>query len=65
MYDVTTVAYVASADFVLAAGCIFDGRVRAVRIPRERALDIDTEFDLLVGTMLAGKVASAGDARAL
>jgi CMP-N-acetylneuraminic acid synthetase len=58
MYDMTTVAYVARADFVLKAKWHFDGRVRAVQIPSERALDIDTEFDLLVGSALAGKVSS-------
>lgn len=65
LYDVTTVAYAARADFVLGAARIFDGNVGAVQIPRERALDIDSGFDLLVGEALAGKVSSAGAARAL
>lgn len=65
IYDMTTVAYVARADFVLSAGRLFDGQVRAVRIPSARALDIDTELDLRIVTMLAGKVSSAGEARAL
>lgn len=65
LYDMTTVAYVARADFVLNAGRIFDGKVRAVRIPRERALDIDTELDMLIGAALIGKVSSAGVARIL
>lgn len=65
IYDMTTVAYVARADFVLSAGRLFDGRVRAVRIPSERALDIDSELDLRIGDMLAGAALSAGEARAL
>lgn len=65
MYDMTTVAYVARADFVLTADRIFDGKVRAVRIPRERALDIDTELDLFIATVLVGKVSSTGKARSL
>ncbi len=65
LYDVTTVAYAARADFILNAGHLFDGKVRAVRIPRERALDIDTGLDMLVGEALAGKVASAGEPRLL
>lgn len=65
LYDMTTVAYVASADFILTADRIWDGKVRAVEIPRERALDIDTELDMLIGAALLGKVASTGDARVL
>jgi len=47
MYDVTTVAYVASPDFVLRAEGLFDGRVKAVVVPKERAVDIDDEWDLV------------------
>jgi N-acylneuraminate cytidylyltransferase len=65
LYDMTTVAYAARADFVLAANGIFDGNVRAVLVPRERALDIDTELDLFIGAALIDKVSSAGEARVL
>jgi CMP-N-acetylneuraminic acid synthetase len=44
-YDLTTVAYATSPEFILSHGSVFDGRVRAVEIPRERAFDIDTELD--------------------
>ena len=46
VYDMTTVAYAARPEFILRANSIFDGKVRAVIVPRERALDIDTELDL-------------------
>ena len=36
----------ARPDFVLHAKWMFEGRVKAVVVPRERALDIDTEMDL-------------------
>lgn len=65
IYDMTTVAYVARADFVLGARRIFDGTVRAVLIPRERALDIDTELDLVIGSMLVDRAGAAGAARPL
>ncbi|MFT3858154.1 MAG: acylneuraminate cytidylyltransferase family protein [Aquabacterium sp.] len=52
LFDITTVAYAARADFILSANRIFDGKVRAVEVPRERALDIDTAFDLTVGEAL-------------
>lgn len=45
VYDLTTVAYVARPEFVLSQAGIFAGRVKAVRVPRERALDIDTPLD--------------------
>ena len=56
LFDMTTVAYAAKADYILSANSIFDGKVRAVQIPRERALDIDTELDLLMGRFLIDKV---------
>ena len=45
VFDVTTVAYVSRPDFILNANSIFEGRVTAVEIPDERALDIDTILD--------------------
>ncbi|MDO8877151.1 MAG: acylneuraminate cytidylyltransferase family protein [Pseudolabrys sp.] len=54
IYDITTVAYVANADFILSAKRIFDGKVRAVEVPRERAIDIDTEYDMRIAEATAG-----------
>ena len=48
VYDLTTVAYAAWPQFILKARSMFEGRVRTVVVPVERALDIDTEFDLRV-----------------
>jgi len=45
VFDMTTVAYVASTNFVLKSKGVFDGRVRGVNIPIERAIDIDTLLD--------------------
>ena len=45
VYDITTVAYAARPEFVLRASSWREGRVKAVIVPRERALDIDTELD--------------------
>ena len=55
VYDVTTVAYAALASYVLEAGSMFEGRVRAVVVPRERALDIDTELDLTIAEALCDR----------
>ena len=45
VYDMTTVAYAASPNYVLNAKSIFDGRVSAHIVPAERALDIDSKYD--------------------
>lgn len=45
VYDVTTVAYAARPEFVLRASSLFEGRLKAVVVPAERAIDIDTELD--------------------
>jgi CMP-N-acetylneuraminic acid synthetase len=53
VYDVTTVAFAARPAFVLSANGIYEGRVRAVEVPAERALDIDTELDLRMAECLS------------
>jgi len=52
VYDMTTVAYAARPDYVLGAESIFQGEVRAVTIPEERALDIDSELDFKIAEFL-------------
>lgn len=52
VYDVTTVAYVARPEFVMTRNGIFDGTVRHVHIPAERALDIDTLLDFRIAECL-------------
>ena len=53
LYDITTVAYAARPQFVMESGSIFSGRVKAVQVPRERSLDIDTPFDFMLAEALA------------
>lgn len=45
VYDMTTVAYVSSPEFILNSDSIFSGKVRSVLVPDERAIDIDTLLD--------------------
>src|SRR5207244_4845394 len=45
VFDLTTVAYAARPGFVMNAKSIFDGKVKGVVVPTERAVDIDTELD--------------------
>jgi CMP-N-acetylneuraminic acid synthetase len=51
-FDVGTVAYVANINYVLASDGLFDGRVGAVEVPRERSVDIDTLFDFQIAEYL-------------
>jgi N-acylneuraminate cytidylyltransferase len=52
VYDMTTVAYAARPEFVLKAYSAFEGKVRAVVVPAERAFDIDTELDFKIAEFL-------------
>lgn len=54
VFDMTTVAYAARAAFVLNASSMFEGKVKAVVVPPERALDIDTELDFRFAEFLLG-----------
>lgn len=53
VYDITTVAYAARPGFVRRAGRLFEGVVRTVRVPAERALDIDTPYDFELAQAIA------------
>ena len=55
VYDMTTAAYAARPNYVLASDYIFDGKVKAVVVPAERSMDIDTEMDFQVAEFLSGK----------
>jgi len=48
----TTVAYVVRPDFVLQHHGLFEGKVRSVHIPAERAFDIDTMLDFKIADCL-------------
>jgi|CXWL01.1.fsa_nt_gi N-acylneuraminate cytidylyltransferase len=52
VYDMTTVAYVANPEFVMNRNAVFEGRVRAVHVPTERAIDIDTLLDFQIAECL-------------
>lgn len=52
VFDVATVAYVAKPSFVMNHRSIFEGRVRQVLVPVERAVDIDTIFDFRIAECL-------------
>ena len=52
VFDMTTVAYVVSPEFVMNHNSVFEGRVRAVHVPVGRAIDIDTLLDFQIAESL-------------
>ena len=52
VYDMATVCYVVNSDFIMSHDSIFEGRVRAVHVPIERAIDIDSLLDFQMAEVL-------------
>ena len=52
VFDMATVAYVVRPEFVMTHNTVFEGRVRAVHVPTERAIDIDTLLDFQIAECL-------------
>ena len=52
VFDLTTVCYVGKPGTILTKNSIFEGKVAGVEIPRERAIDIDTELDFQIAEFL-------------
>lgn len=48
VYDMATVCYVVNPEFVMTHNSTFEGRVKAIHIPAERAVDIDTLLDFQI-----------------
>jgi len=48
VYDMATICYVANPEFVMTHNATFEGRVKAVLVPVERAIDIDTLLDFQI-----------------
>ena len=51
-FDITTVAYLTRPEFIMSKSSIFEGNVKSVIVPKERAVDIDDEIDLIVARKL-------------
>jgi len=52
IFEITTVAYAASAKYVVSTDRLLSGNVSASLVPEERALDIDTELDFAFAEFL-------------
>lgn len=56
VFDMTTVAFIASVPFVKEYNHIFEGKVSSVKIPKEYSIDIDTFFDMQIAEFLGKKL---------
>jgi CMP-N-acetylneuraminic acid synthetase len=52
VFDMTTAAYVVDTQFIRNHNGIFEGRVKAVHLPIERSIDIDTLFDFEIAEFI-------------
>jgi len=57
-WNITTMAYVSTARFILGSNGVMDGRVLGVKMDKARSLDIDTELDFLFAEFLLLKLPS-------
>lgn len=55
VYDITALAYVTSPSYVFNCKKLLEGKVRALVVPKERALDIDTRDDFDFAEFLMAK----------
>ena len=61
VFDMTTVAYVVKPTFINQSTHLFQGKVSAVNIPADRAIDIDTLFDFEIAEYMFKKKKSYSD----
>jgi len=54
-FDITTIAYTTSTNFIKKFSSIWEGKVKGVIIPKERAIDIDDQYDFFVAEQLIKK----------
>lgn len=52
VYDITTVVYATTPQFVLNNYGLFSGKVTSIIVPKERAVDIDDIFDFYMAEIL-------------
>ena len=55
VYDITTVVYVVSPNFILNSYGLFSGNVTSIEVPKERGIDIDDIYDFLLAEAILKK----------
>lgn len=62
VFDITTVVYATTAQFVLKNSGVFDGCVHSIDVPKERAADIDDIYDFWFAEAILRKQRETKDA---
>lgn len=52
VFDVTTVVYVSTPEFIMNSYGLFSGKVTSIEVPKERAVDIDDIYDFKLAEIL-------------
>lgn len=55
VFDITTVVYATTPEFVLQQYGIFSGKVTSITVPKERAVDIDDIYDFKLAESILGE----------
>jgi CMP-N-acetylneuraminic acid synthetase len=55
VHVLTTVAYVAKTEYVIGCQSLFEGNIYSYEVDIARSLDVDTEFDLEIASILLNK----------
>ncbi|ENM5726508.1 acylneuraminate cytidylyltransferase family protein [Vibrio mimicus] len=54
VFDITTVVYATTPEFVLNHYGLFSGNVVSIEVPKERAVDIDDIYDFMLAEAIVG-----------
>lgn len=54
VFDITTVVYATTPEFVLNHYSLFSGNVTSIEVPKERAVDIDDIYDFMLAEAIVG-----------
>jgi len=52
VFDITTVVYVSTPEFILSNIGLFSGNVTSIEVPKERAVDIDDIYDFIMADVI-------------
>jgi CMP-N-acetylneuraminic acid synthetase len=56
VFDITTVVYVTSPEFIKNNDSLFSGSVTSVVVPKDRAVDIDDIYDFLLAEAIVSEI---------
>ena len=56
VFDITTVVYASTTEFILNNTNMFDGKIVGIEVPKERAVDIDDIYDFMLAEAISTNV---------